>query len=494
MAAGSLATKAQAIEQIHPRSLKFLSEHLQGLIRGRLWAQVLIGMMLGLLTGIALGPTAGWVPAPTAATVSSWLALPGQLFLALIQMIVIPLVFASIIRGLAASEDVDQLRKVGLRAVFYFVGTTTVAIVIGLSIALIVKPGQFVDSEMVRAALSAPPPASVQNAAAPPTLEELPGKILTLLPTNPLGSMVENDMMRVVIFGMVVGIALVLMAPEKSRPLLDLLGSLQEVCMTVVRWAMLLAPFAVFGLMAQLTAKIGIEALVGMAVYVLTVLAGLLLLVCGYLILAAAVGGKGPLQFLSAVRELLLLAFSTSSSAAVMPLSIRTAEEKLGVRPSVAQFVVPLGATINMDGTALYQGVAAIFLAQVFGIEISTGGMLLIVVTAIGASIGAPATPGVGIVILSLVLGSVGIPASGIALILGVDRILDMSRTAVNVCGDQVASLVMDKWVGGSRPARLELAEERVHEQIRARTGQDILIQRKHSPAASTEPPQQPPE
>lgn len=484
MAVESLASKAQAVEQIHPRSLKFLSDHLQILIRGRLWAQVLIGMVLGLATGIMIGPTVGWVPAPTAATIASWLALPGHLFLALIQMIVIPLIFASIIRGLAASEDVDQLRKIGLRAVFYFIGTTTVAITIGLSVAFLIKPGQYVDSEMVRTALSSQPSVPIPDVGAPPTLEELPKKILTLLPTNPLGSMVENDMMRVVIFAMVVGIALVLMTPEKSRPLLDLLGSLQEVCMTVVRWAMMLAPFAVFGLLAQLTAKIGIEALVGMAVYVLTVLAGLLLLVVMYLALAAFVGRKGPVQFLTAVRELLLLAFSTSSSAAVMPLSIRTAEEKLGVRPSVAQFVVPLGATINMDGTALYQGVAAIFLAQVFGIEISTGGMLLIVVTSIGASIGAPATPGVGIVILSLVLGSVGIPAAGIALILGVDRILDMCRTSVNVCGDQVASLVMDRWVGGPRPARLELAEERMHEQIRERTGQDILIKPKHSPAA----------
>ena len=248
--------------------------------------------------------------------------------------------------------------------------------------------------------------------------------------------------------------------------------------MTVVRWAMLLAPFAVFGLLTQLTAKIGLGALVGMASYVGTVLFGLMLLLGVYVVLALTLGGRRPMRFLAAVRELLLLAFSTSSSAAVMPLSIKTAEEKLGVRPSVAQFVIPLGATINMDGTALYQGIATIFLAQVFGIEIGVSGMLLIVVTSVGASIGAPATPGVGIVILSMVLGSVGVPAAGIALIIGVDRILDMSRTAVNVCGDQVASLLMDKWVGGPRPARLELAEEREHEQIRRRTGEDVLIEK----------------
>jgi Na+/H+-dicarboxylate symporter len=210
---------------------------------------------------------------------------------------------------------------------------------------------------------------------------------------------------------------------------------------------MWLAPFAVFGLLAQLTTKIGLNALLGMAVYVSTVLLGLLLLLLVYLLILWVFARQAPLPFLKAAREVLLLAFSTSSSAAVMPLSIKTVEEKLRVRSSISQFVIPLGATINMNGTALYQGVAAIFLAQVFSVDISTAGMLLIVVTAVGASIGSPATPGVGIVILALVLDSVGIPTAGIALILGVDRILDMSRTAINVCGDLTACVLMNRWV-----------------------------------------------
>jgi len=241
--------------------------------------------------------------------------------------------------------------------------------------------------------------------------------------------------------------ALVVMAPQQSRPLLELMGSLLEVCMTVVRVAMRLAPYAVFGLMTQLATKIGLEALLGMAVYVGTVLFGLSLLLCFYLLVVILIGRINPLQFLGAAREVMLLAFSTSSSAAVLPLTMKTAQEKLGIRSSVSQFVVPLGATINMDGTALYQGVAAIFLAQVFGVDIGTGGLLLIIITAVGASIGAPATPGVGIVILALVLESVNIPVAGIALILGVDRMLDMSRTSINVCGDLVASKVMDRWL-----------------------------------------------
>ena len=282
-------------------------------------------------------------------------------------------------------------------------------------------------------------------------------------------------MLQVVIFAMVVGVALVMMAPAQSKPMLDLLGSLQEVCMTVVRWAMLLAPFAVFGLLAQLTAKLGVEALLGMAIYVGTVLLGLFTLFVVYLCIIFFVARQNPFVFVKSVGSVLLLAFSTSSSAAVMPLSIKTAEEKLKVRPSVSQFIIPLGATINMNGTALYQGVATIFLAQVFGIDIGIGGMALIVITSVGASIGAPATPGVGIVILSMVLGTVGVPASGIALIMGVDRILDMSRTAINVSGDLVAAKLMDRWVGGKVSLKEELKEEAVRESIRAETGEDVL-------------------
>ncbi|MDX1698928.1 MAG: dicarboxylate/amino acid:cation symporter, partial [Thiohalobacterales bacterium] len=445
------------------------------LVRGRLWLQVVIGMLAGITTGILIGPTTGWVDPVTAGTIADWLAFPGKLFLALIQMIVIPLVFASIIRGLAASEDLEQLRKLGTRVVLYFIVTTALAIIIGLTVALVIKPGTYIDSASLQVSLAAAPPSSDQTAPAGINLRELPQTIITLLPSNPLTSMVESNMLQVVIFAMVVGIALVMMAPMQAKPMLDLLGSLQEVCMTVVRWAMLLAPIAVFGLLAQLTAKLGLDALLGMAVYVATVLLGLFLLFILYLVIIFVAARQHPFAFIASVRDVLLLAFSTSSSAAVMPMSIKTAEEKLRVRPSISQFIIPLGATINMNGTALYQGVAAIFLAQVYGIDIGIGGMTLIVLTSVGASIGAPATPGVGIVILSMVLGTVGIPAAGIALIMGVDRILDMSRTAINVCGDLVATKLMDRWVGAKASLRDELATEAMLESIRRQTGEDVL-------------------
>lgn len=428
----------------YPRPLNHLSSYLSGLVKGRLWLKVLVGMFLGLVVGTLLGPSVGLVDPDTGTLVGNWLAFPGQLFLATIQMIVIPLVIASVVRGLASSENLEQLRKLGLRVTGFFVITTAIAAAIGLWVGSVMNPGS-----MMKGLATAT--TTVDDAAATatmPSVHELPQTLIGLLPGNPLDAMVEGQMLQVVIFSIIVGIALVSMEPQKSRPMLDLLDSLQQVCMTVVRWAMRLAPFAVFGLMAQLTTTIGFKAMLGMASYVATVLVGLLVMLGVYMLILKLIAGQPPIQFLKDTRDVLLLAFSTSSSAAVMPLSIRTAEDKLGVRPSVSQFVIPLGATINMNGTALYQAVATIFLAQVYGIDLSMGSMALVVAMAVGASIGSPATPGVGIVILAMVLQSVGVPPSGIALIMGVDRILDMCRTAINVTGDLVTCRLMENWSG----------------------------------------------
>ncbi len=428
----------------------YLNRQLNRLLQGRLWLKVLVGLFLGIATGMLIGPTGGWLTISTSTTLGNWLALPGQLFLTLIQMIVIPLIFASVVRGLSASESFEQLQRMGVGVVVYFVGTTVIAIIIGLAVASLIKPGDYVDSTSLKNLIptgSSAETITVLPPGSPPSLSELPDKLVTILPSNPLTSMVEGQMLQVVIFAMIMGVALVMMKPAQSKPLLDLMSSLQEVCMTVVGWAMRLAPLAVFGLMAQLTSKIGLDAILGMGVYVGTVLIGLLVLLSLYLVLIFLFSRQHPASFMRDTRDVLLLAFSTSSSAAVMPLSIKTAEEKLQVHPSVSQFVIPLGATINMNGTALYQGVATVFLAQVFAVDLSTGALLLVIVTAVGASIGSPGTPGVGIVILAMVLETVGIPVAGIVLIMGVDRILDMSRTAVNVCGDLVAAKLMNRWM-----------------------------------------------
>jgi len=435
------------LEVLELEPLRRFTGSVQHLVETHLWARVLVGMALGILAGLALGPSAGWVDPAVAGPIVSWLAMPGILFLALIQMIVVALVFASVARGLAASEDPAQLRALGVGGASFFVVTSGIATALGLALGLIVRPGDFLDSSAVRLAMETG--GGAQQPALPfeiPALENLPELLVGLLPDNPLASMVGGQMLQVILFAIVVGIALVNMAPEKSAPLFDLLGSIQEVCMTVVGFAMRLAPVAVFGLVTRLTATVGIDVLAGMSVYVLTVLAGLVLLMGMHVMIAFVLGGQRPGAFLRGTRDVLLLAFSTSSSAAVMPLSIQTAEDELGVPPPIARFLIPLGATINMNGTALYQGVATVFLAQVFDVQLGTWGLLFVVVTAVAASIGSPATPGTGIVILAMVLEGVGIPVSGIALILGVDRILDMSRTVVNVAGDLTACTVMSRW------------------------------------------------
>jgi len=462
-----------ALSALYPRSLKQLSGSLSRLVEKRLWLKVLIAMFVGMLVGIMLGPSVGWVEPATGTLVGSWLAFPGQLFLATIQMVVIPLVFASIIRGLASSESIDQLRRLGLVVAGYFLVTTAIAAMIGLWLANLINPGDFLNPDLLAAhTVVAENATQVIN---PPSLSNVPDQLVRLLPGNPLDAMVKGQMLQVVIFAVIVGIALISMSVEQSKPMLDLLGSLQQVCMTVVQWAMRLAPVAVFGLMARLTSQTGIEALIGVAVYVATVLIGLAILFALYIALVSLLTIETPLGFIKAIREVVLLAFSTSSSAAVMPLSIKTAEENLKVRPSISQFVIPLGATINMNGTALYQAVAAVFLAQVFNIDLGFGGMALVVMMAVGASIGSPATPGVGIVILSITLTTIGVPSTGIALILGVDRILDMSRTAINVTGDLVAAKLMDQWIGGEQSLESELAQQEKYETIREKTGEDVI-------------------
>ena len=423
--------------------IKFLSNRLEKLVEGRLWLKVLVGLGLGIICGLLLGPQVGWLAPNTVNAITSWLALPGQIFLALIQMIVVPLVVASIVRGLAANNDPSALKKIGFVAITFILFTTICATATGIALGQLIQPGShiqaanFIDLSSVSAAGSQP--------TAFPSIAEVPDKMLSLLPRNPMASMVSGEMLQVIMFAAVLGIALLSIAPKQAQPLFDLLAALQEVSMRVVSWAMHLAPFAVFGLITKLVANLGIEVLTGMLLYVLTVILGLLAVVLLYIVIIKIVTHIHIRTFLFQLKELLLLAFSTSSSAAVMPLSLQVVENELKVRAGIARFLIPLGATINMTGTALYQGVATVFLAQVFHVDLSFTSYAFVIAMAVAASVGSPATPGAGIVILSMVLEGVGIPAAGMALLLGVDRILDMCRTAVNVFGDVVTCAVADK-------------------------------------------------
>ncbi|MCB0364464.1 MAG: dicarboxylate/amino acid:cation symporter [Bdellovibrionaceae bacterium] len=433
--------------RMEAQALINLTQGLKKLVAKHLWAKILFGLFLGLAVGLLLSPNLNLVSPRMAEVTTSWLALPGQLFLSLVQMVVIPLVFASVVRGVAAGDSIEQLKSLGLKVGLYYLFTTIVAVSIGLAIASAIQPGRHMDKETVSKMLPQDSKQSgpdVTNGITTPSLKEI---IPSLIPQNPLGAIVGGEMLQIVLLALFMGIALMSLREDVARPLLELLNSLQQVSMVVIHWAMYLAPIAVFGLMTRLMYQVGLDALLGLGIYVGTVLLGLALVMVFYMVLLTFMSHQNPWNFLGQIREVQLLAFSTSSSAAVMPLTIETAQKKLGIRPSIAQFLIPLGTTINMDGTALYQGVATVFLAQIFQIDLSFGQMILVVVTATAASIGAPGTPGVGIVVLSMILSSIGVPPSGIVLIMGVDRVLDMCRTIINVSGDLTAASIMDRLV-----------------------------------------------
>lgn len=467
------------LELIHLRNFKHLSEHIEALIRTRLWAKVLLGMLLGFMTGLIFGPELNIISRQAAETLGNWLVLPGNIFITLIQMIVVPLILASVVRGIAASGSVQQLKTLGLRLAMYFLFTTTIAVIIGISIASIVKPGNFVDIQSFAGGSGeqqvAQEVTEEVGEVAAPTLSQLPNAFISLLPDNPFGAAVELNMLQIVIFSIIFGLALISIPTKQSKPLLDLLGSLQSVVMRIIRWVMYLAPFAVFGFIAQITLQTGLETMYGIGMYILTVLAGLGLLIIVYMILVFIAARITPWQFLGAVREAQLLAFSTDSSVATMPVSMKVAEENLRVRPSISQFVMPIGATVNMDGTAVFQGAATLFLTQAYGIELGLGMLLSLIVTVIGASIGAPATPGVGIIILSVVLTGVGIPLEGLALIIGVDRVLELFRAVTNVTGDIVASVVMNRVAPGEKTYEEEAEYQKEVERIQKETGEDVI-------------------
>lgn len=415
-------------------------------IRDHLWARVMIGLMLGLIMGVVLGPDIALLEREVSLNLSNWIAFPGYLFLAVIKMVVVPLVFTSIICGVAAGNSVEVLKKLGTNVIFYFLFTTTIAVSIGLGLSYLLSPGLLIDSGLVDLSNHASVGASINEALVDKT--NIPKRLAAIIPTNPMGSMASGEMLQIVIFAAFVGAALVVMPKEKANPFLKVNVSVQDVCMTIVNWVLKLAPYAVFGLIAQVMIKMGLSALSGMLYYMMTVVLGLLSVMAVYLTIIKVVGKRSPFAFLKQIRNAQLIAFSTSSSSATMPVTLKVAEEEVKVNPIVSRFVVPLGTTINMDGTALYQAIATVFLAQVFHIDLSLGDMLVVLITAIAASVGTPGTPGVGIVVLATILSTVGIPVEGIAIIIGVDRLLDMCRTTVNVTGDLTASVVLERLVG----------------------------------------------
>jgi len=417
-----------------------LAHKLEILIKGKLWLQVIVSLVLGLAVGIALGPDLELVPPDNARIIGEWLALPGELFLRLIKMILIPLVFFSIIRGLGAA-NVKQLKAIGPKFVAYLLCTTAFACIMGITLANLLEPGAYIDlpqDETVEIQIFE----EGKDGTAPNIMETLPRTALQLIPDNPLAAAANEEMLGIVIFALMIGIALTMQPNRKIKSILEISDGILNVLMTIVKWAMLLAPLAAFGLTARMAIQAGMVVILGLGMYIATVMLGLLSLLILYSILILLLGRRNPITFMRKVAPVQLLAFSTSSSAAVMPYSIQTAIEELETDASTTEIIVPLGTTVNMDGTAVYQSIAVIFMAQVGGVELSIGQMILVVITLVGSSIGAPGTPGVGVAILLTISGNLGIPTTGYPLLLGIDRLLDRFRTAVNVTGDLTACVL----------------------------------------------------
>ncbi len=375
----------------------------------------------------------------------------GRLFLALIQMVVVPLVFFSLVVGVASLGDFRALGRLGGRTIGYFMGTTVVALVIGVSLANIIQPGKLL-SDDDRAKLLSSYSGSVggleENAAAAPSFTD---QLVGIVPSNPFGALAAGDMLQIIFFALMLGVALTMMNAEKARPVVVVFEQLNEAMVKLVHVAMLLAPYGVAALLFKVVGSTGLSVLAALAVYGLVVVAGLLIHIFVTYGTVVRLGARLPmLKFLNAIKEALLVAFSTSSSSATLPVTKEACEENVNISAKITSFVLPLGATVNMDGTALYQGVAALFIAQIYGLDLSFADQGTIVLSATLASVGAAGVPGAGMITLAMVLTAVGVPTEGLALILGVDRLLDMFRTTTNVVGDSTACAFMARLEGES--------------------------------------------
>ncbi len=410
----------------------------------KLYTKITIALILGVIAGLTANLAGlGWL---TDALV--FLEPLGRAWIRLITMIVIPLVFASLIIGTTGLGDITKLGRIGGKTVAFYLCTTAIAVTIGLVVSNVIVPGSRIDEATLAGLRNTDPnqgAALVELAAERPSLLQL---ILDMIPTNPMAALANGDMLPIIVFAIFLGAALSAVPAERRATVVGFFDGINEAAMVMIHWVMKLAPYAVFALIGAVIARFGLDVLGSLAVYSITVVVGLLLHVTiTYPLALRFLARVKPPSFFRRVREPQLIAFSTSSSNATLPLTMETAEEKLGVSKSVSSFVLPLGATINMDGTALYQAVATMFIAQIWVGDISLAGQLTIVLTATLASIGAAGVPSAGIIILIVVLQqalppSVD-PAAGIALILGVDRILDMLRTAVNVTGDLTTACVV---------------------------------------------------
>ena len=412
--------------------------------------QIMIGMIAGVIFGI-IASNLGWQN-----FVSDWIKPFGTIFINLLKLIAIPLILASLIKGISDLKDISKFKNIGLRTVVMYIVTTIIAITVGLTVVNIVGPGNYV-SEATVAELTASFQGDGEQRVAAATSQKSKGPlqfVVDMVPQNIFGAASSNgNMLQVIFFAVFLGISMLLVRDEQAEPMKKFFDSLNDIILKMVDLIMLIAPYAVFALLAALIAETtNPDLFQALGWYVFCVVLGLAIMIGAYVIAVAVFTKKSPGFFLNGISPAQLLAFSTSSSAATLPVTMERVEEHLGVEKEVSSFVLPVGATINMDGTSLYQGVAAVFICQALGFDLNFGDQLTIVLTALLASIGSAAVPGAGMIMLVIVLESIGLPAEklaiGLALIFAVDRPLDMCRTVVNVTGDATVAMVVGNSLG----------------------------------------------
>jgi Na+/H+-dicarboxylate symporters len=389
--------------------------------------KIAIGFVLGILAGAVLKDKA------------QVLAPIGKIFITLLKMLIVPLVFSSLVVGTASLGDPRKLGRIGAKTIGLYLVTTAIAIVIGLVLGNVLQPGSGMALSVDTSGFKAPVPPSIIDV------------LLGIFPDNIAKSLTEANMLQIIVFALFFGVSAVL-AGEKGKPVIAFMDSVAEAMYKLTGIVMAFAPYGVFALIATTVAKYGLSVLAPFAKVILAVYLGCflhaLLVYSGLIMLVVK---KSPLWYFSGVKESMLTAFVTRSSSATLPVTMRVAQENLGVSESISSFVLPLGATINMDGTALYQGVCALFIAQAYGLPLSMGAQVGIILTATLASIGTAGVPGAGLIMLTLVLTTVGLPIEGVALVAGIDAVLDMARTAINVTGDSCVAAVVAKTEGELR-------------------------------------------
>lgn len=409
-----------------------------------LYLKILIGMALGILLG-AVSIRGGF-----ADSIDHWVKPFGEIFMRLLKFIAIPLVMISLIKGVGNLSDIASLSRIGLRTIGIYICTTVLAVLVGLALVETIGPGRLVGPESAAAIQSGNGATIAERSVQAEAIADVPPLqfLVDLFPDNLVGAMGNNGgMLQIIIIAVLIGIAVLLAGRERTAPFMRLIDSLDAVVLKLIDLIMRYAPIGVLALMAAMIADTAgnFELLGALGMYVLTVVVGLLAMIFLFYPLLLHFFSNIPVRkFLKTMSPVQLLAFTTSSSAATLPLNMETVEQRLGVSQRVTSFVLPMGMTINMDGTSLYQAVAAVFIAQVLGVELTALQLLTIVATTTLSSIGTPGIPGGAVVILIMVLSSVGLPPEGLALILGLDRPLDMLRTVVNVTGDATVASIVD--------------------------------------------------